>query len=337
MTSRDVLDHDLYSIVSHDAIGELATQVYDLASLAFGSYAGVLKPSPAHRAWYVHRPGMDGALSQAALHRGQLVASVFVTVAEMRLGGRLQPVGIVDTVMTHPAHRRRGLARRLLSQAIGAMQARALAASLLYTVPHSMPYRFYQTLGYRPHAPVHCFARLQQAMTQAVRPARAAGAADGAQLMEFLNGHFCQHDGYVPMDEGLWRWRKVDRPDELPADTYLVREGGRLLGCVTACRARIVGARHGSVSYVLSDLAIARQADAQSVLASLLSAVPPGAEALTLSACASDDSNQMLRRAGFVEQGSEVGMLLPLGPRAENDAATPPKCWYVLAESVIGV
>jgi GNAT superfamily N-acetyltransferase len=324
-----------YTVRSHAAVGELATQVYDLAHLAFGSYAGVLRPSAAHRAWYVRRPGMDAGLSLAALQRDHLVASVFVTVVSMRLGGRLQPVGVVDTVMTHPAHRGRGLARRLLGEAIAGMRARGLAASLLYTVADSMPYRFYQTLGYRPHAPVRYLRRVHPATAAPALAAYRAGPADQAQIVAFLNVHFSGHDGYVPIDDGLWRWRRVERPGALPAETYCVARNGRLLGCLTLCRAPIVGA--GPASYVLTDLALALKVDAQSALEALLGAVPGGAEVLTLSPRCHDEANRVLSAAGFVETGTEVAMVLPLDRQAEGDLTRPPQRWYVLVESVIGV
>ncbi len=326
-----------YEVVRHRELGEVAGQVYDLTRLAFGSYAGVLQPSEAHRRWYVGRPGMDPDLSQAALYGATLVASVFVTVARVRLGGRLQRLGIVDTVMTHPAHRRRGLARRLMAEAIAGMRARGLAASLLYTVPGSMPYAFYQSLGYRPHAPVHYLRRVQAAPRGPLRGVRTAGPADQGPLTAFLNARLRRYDGYVPMDSALWRWRRASRPAELPADTYIVEEGGRILGCVTACRAPIVASNAGAASYVLTDLAIAPRVDAARVLAALLAPLPPGAEVLTLSASANVRENRLLGEAGFAAQGGEAALVLPLSPAAEEALARPPRRWYVLAESVIGV
>ncbi len=149
-----------YTLVPHRAIGHLAEQIYALTRLAFGSYAGVLVPSPEHRDWYVRRPGMDADLSVAVLCEGRLVSNVFVTVAALRLGGGLLPAGIVDTVMTHPAHRRQGLARWALETAIAGMRDRGLAASLLYTVAGSMPAALYGSLGYRAQAPVRYYRAL---------------------------------------------------------------------------------------------------------------------------------------------------------------------------------
>lgn len=322
--------------VPHSAIGELATQVYDLTRLAFGSYPGVLAPSAAHRAWYVRRPGMDATLSPAIVHGRRLVASAFVTVARMLLGGRLRPVGIVDTVMTHPDYRRQGLARRVLAAAVAGMRARGLAASLLYTVPDSIAYRFYRSLGYRAHAPVHYFRHERAAGGPSVPVAERLLPADEGAVAAFLNAHFAGHDGFVPIDGELWRWRRSQRPPELPAAVYLVRDGHGIRGCVTLCRAPIV-ASTAPASYVLADLAVAAGAHAPETLASLLAPLPAGAEALALSAAGNEAENRLLAAAGFGPQGSEVAMVLPLTSEAERDLAAPPPPWYVLTESVIGV
>ena len=117
-----------YDIVPHADIPDLAGQIHALAAVAFGAYPGVLAPHLAHREWYIRRPGMDRDLSMGILCDGRLVASVFVTQAPVRLGGRPLSLGIVDTVMSHPDHRRQGLARWALSAAVDAMRERVVRA-----------------------------------------------------------------------------------------------------------------------------------------------------------------------------------------------------------------
>lgn len=326
-----------YTITCHAHVNDLSDQVYRLAREAFGQYPGVLRPSARNQAWYVARPGMDRHLSMAALHHGQLVSNVLVTVVNMYLAGRLRSVGVLDTVMTHREHRRRGLARRLLEEAIEGMRARGLAASLLCTLPESMPYRLYQTLGYRPHVTLHYYRREGGDKLLRPYPLHRATESDDARLREFLDARFEGCEGYVPLDDALWAWRRHQRSDDLPAEVWFVEEGDRVLGTLTVCRAPIVGPDHAEVSYVLTDLAISGEADADAVMASLLTAVPVDVETLVISASVNEETNRLLGRWGFTREASEVAMLLPFEPEIEAKVAFPPTRWYVLVESAIGI
>ena len=326
-----------YKILTHSEIGAAAPQVHGLAQLAFGTYPGVLRPSEAHRRWYIRRPGMDPNMSQAALYDGCLVSSVFVTVVKMRLCGSVRLVGIIDTVMTHPSHRRRGLARHLLSRAIADMRACGLAATMLYTMPDTVPFHLYRDLGFTPHAKVHCLSRTSAGESPSGLKARCAKPSDDQALMMLVDGSWRCFEGYVPVDGALWRWRKHDRPRELPAEIACIQEEGRLLGCVTICRAPIVGKEPDSTSYVLTDLALDADCDGETVLQALLGQVPAGEEIRILSAEGNWRINHLLLDAGFVRDGEETAMLLPLRPGATPSSNVSGVPWYVLTESVIGV
>ncbi|MGI5917317.1 MAG: GNAT family N-acetyltransferase [Anaerolineae bacterium] len=333
------MNDDGYRLCAHRDLGDMARQLTDLSRRVFGRYDGVLVPSEAHRLWYARRPGMDGMLSTAVVRDGQVVAGAFVTVADVRLGGTLRRTGIIDTVMTHPDHRRRGLARRVLEAAVDGMRARGLEAGLLYTVIDSMPYRLYESLGFRGHTPVCYMRRIQPIATGRDLPvARRADAADALRLRAFMDAHFGGHDGYLPMDEALWRWRKLNRPPELPAQVWYLETGGRVCGCVTLCPAPVVG--HDEESWVITDLALEDAGDAPAVgaLNALLDAIPAGAEVLTLCPRVERDLLRTLAMCGFEAVGEdEAGMVLPLSPAVESALSTPPPRWYVAVESAIGV
>ena len=103
-----------YRTCTHEDVSDqpgLLQALADLNALTFGKYDGVVVPSRDFMAWYTRRPGMDPRLCQAAFAGERLVASLFVTLLEMRLWGQIVQCAIIDTVMTHPSHRRKGLAR----------------------------------------------------------------------------------------------------------------------------------------------------------------------------------------------------------------------------------
>jgi len=326
-----------YKVVPHAQLGDLATQIYELARLAFGTYPGVLLPSEAHRRWYVQRPGMDRLLSRAVVRDGQLVSNLFVTVTRMRLGGVLQRVGVLDTVMTHPDHRRQGLARRLLAGALDGMRSRGLDAALLYTVRDSMPYHFYRSLGFRSHAPVHYLQRTSPSDRGQNSSVRLAMPREHGAVRRFLNDYHVRHDGYVPIDESLWQWRKVNRPPELPALVYLAETSKQVVGSVTVCRAPIVTEQGASDSYTVTDLALAESSDTDDLLHALLGVVRPGACIRILSADTDRPVYSSLIAAGFARSATEVAMIRPFSESGQRALSRSPAPWYVLAESVIGL
>jgi GNAT superfamily N-acetyltransferase len=327
-----------YDIVPHADIPDLAGQIHALAAVAFGAYPGVLAPHLAHREWYIRRPGMDRDLSMGILCDGRLVASVFVTQAPVRLGGRPLSLGIVDTVMSHPDHRRQGLARWALSAAVDAMRERGLAGSLLYTVEDSMPAHFYESMGYVAHVPVRYYRAPRTARPTGHPSPRPAEQAETYAVIRFLNGALAEHDGYIPVDQPLWQWRRLGRPAALPASTWVIDSPGGYSGSVTACRARVVAAGGGEPACnVLTDLAVAPGADPRATIAALLGAVPGGCEARTLSADTEEPVNAALEELGFSVTAREVAMVLPLSPEAAGATRDRPAHWYALAESVIGV
>ena len=67
-----------------------------------------------------------------------MVSSLFLTLSHIYLEGELTPVGIIDTVMTHPDYRRRGLASALLKEAEKIMAEKECRMGYLYTVPESL-------------------------------------------------------------------------------------------------------------------------------------------------------------------------------------------------------
>ena len=128
---------------------DLVIQLGQLTALAFAEFDGVVQPSPLKTGWYLARPGMDQELSGVAVCEGRIVSNVYVTRLRFPVGGQLLDVGMIDTVMTHPQHRQRGLARRLLKRALSGLRAVGADATMLYTPPGSLPFRIYEKMGFR--------------------------------------------------------------------------------------------------------------------------------------------------------------------------------------------
>ncbi|MBC7314945.1 MAG: GNAT family N-acetyltransferase [Chloroflexi bacterium] len=327
-----------YEIVSHADLGDLARQIYTLTQACFATYPGVIEPSEAHRVWYLRRPGMDAALSSAVLFDGQVVSSVFVTRVMMRLGGELVPVGMVDTVMTHPDHRRRGLASAVLSRALLGMRSEGFAAAALSTLLGSMPYRFYESLGFRLATPMDYLLHLGPDKPK-TRTAEVLSPEEDGQAVAFLNAHFAEHEGYIPYDEPLWRWRKRERPAELPAEHCLLRdERGDIAAFASLCHAPILTGSGTQPVTIFTDLALPENGeDAHLALRAFLGRIPEGRPAGVLVARCNEAEVRLLTACGFQHQYTEAAMILPFWPALEAALARAPKRWYPVVESVIGV
>lgn len=328
-----------YEIVSHSELGDLASRIYDLTAACFAAYPGVIQPMEAHRAWYVRRPGMDTTLSSAALYGGEIVSSVFITRVTMRLGGDLMPVGMVDTVMTHPAHRRRGLASAVLSRAILGMKSEGLAAAALSTLLGSMPYDFYKRLGFRLVTPMDYYQRAQPAGGHLNDRAEALLPETDAQARDFLNAYFAPYDGYIPYDEALWRWRKRERPPELPAEHRLARDGqGEIIAFVSLCHAPIIAQNGAQAVTILTDLALPKDCDRTAqMFEALLAPIPVGQPVGALVPRCNEDEVRLFRAQGFQPIHTEAMMVLPFWPALDAVLERSPDRWYPVVESVIGV
>jgi len=334
-----------YSIRDHSKLGDVSGELAALAKRCFAEYDGVLEPTPDFMAWYLRRPGMTPESCFVALHDDKIVSNVFVTILKLRLGGRLLDVGMVDSVMTHPSHRQRGLARRVLESAIGFMSDRRLDASVLYTVPDQPPYHFYEGLGYRDHVRITFLAREVDEMDSACAPdgrggafaVRRASPSDRDPIIEALNDRYASYDGYAPLGPASWEWRREARPSPLPAGTLVAEGGGELAGLATFAPMRLVAKGQVESSCLITDVVLPPGQAAGPVLEALLGAAPGNVRRVFLSGACNASDNELWRAAGFSPMLGDAAMVLPLSDAGHAALAEPPANWYVLTESVVGI
>lgn len=325
-----------YRLCTHEDVSdqpELLEALVYLNALTFGKYDGVVVPSQEFMSWYTRRPGMDPRLCQAAFAGEKLVASLFVTLSEMRLWGQIVECAIVDTVMTHPLHRRKGLARSLMRRAHAAMEKAGADVSLLNTAqadPPSGPQQLYESLGYRPVELVDRWVT------------RTAGAGGGCALdsvgvgedvRRAMQARLGRRDGWLELDQDLWMWRRAERPPAYAVE--VLRTSEDVLAAV--CTGPLLSRGEQQPYAVLSDFAPSEHADYEEAVRELLSAVPANATATML--CGRSDARlaAALEAVGFERVGTEVVMLKPLTLEAKASMKSTMEEWYVAVESVIGV
>lgn len=325
-----------YRFTTHGEIADKAglhRQLAELEGLTFSHYDAVIEATPSFVDWYTARPGMDARLCQAALCGDDLVGNVFVTVARMRLAGEMVSCGILDTVMTHPAHRRRGLARGVLERAIGAMEEAGVEVSLLNTAwaePAAVPQRMYESLGYRVYTSVDRYVR--RAPQNGGEEAAAPMAPDEA-AREGFSAAFGERSGWLELDECLWRWHRVDRPSEYPNRICRTPDGG--MGVL--CTGRLLVDGMPRPYTVLSDIAPSEHGAMGRALRSMMAAAPREAPITVLCPRTDDVLGETLKGTGFEVAGAEVAMLRPIAAASARLLEQPVGDWYVAVESIIGV
>lgn len=325
-----------YRTCTHEDVSDqpgLLQALADLNALTFGKYDGVVVPSRDFMAWYTRRPGMDPRLCQAAFAGERLVASLFVTLLEMRLWGQIVQCAIIDTVMTHPSHRRKGLARSLMRRAHTAMERAGADVSLLNTAhadPPAGPQQLYEDLGYKPVELVDRWV-IRTAGEGSACALDSVGV--GEDVRRAMQARLGRRDGWLELDQDLWLWRRAERPPAYPAE--VLRTSEDVLAAV--CTGPLLSKGEQQPFAVLSDFAPSEGVECEKALQELLGAVPANATATML--CGRSDAQlaAALAAVGFERVGTEVAMLKPVTLEAKASMKATVEEWYVAVESVIGV
>ncbi|NOZ23142.1 MAG: GNAT family N-acetyltransferase [Planctomycetes bacterium] len=339
-----------YEIKTHAEIGDVLQGVIELARTSFAEYEGVIAVDEAFMRWYLTRPGMRPEHCFAAVHAGHIVSNAFVTITKVQFGGEVLDVGMVDTVMTHPEHRRKGLARKVLTAALDFMRTHDLDASQLYTGADSMPQRFYESLGYREYTRVRYYIQdMQQRLNllavrspnrESARPTgavRACKSDDVPGLRRFLAQSFQDCDGYLPLNDDLWAWRRERRPNSLPTAMYVLTDDhSEIRGTATLASAPLITDGGTEMMTGILDFAAAEET-ANAFFERIVSIAPSKGALVATSGVANEPFNGLCESCGFTCMALEVAMVNPFSDRARSAVASEPAQWYTATESLIGI
>jgi predicted N-acetyltransferase YhbS len=320
-----------YQFASLAEAGRTAADLAPLIRTAFADYEGVVCLDAAYVEWYLRRPGLGAGNAFVCLCGDEVVANVFLTLAPVRLGGDLLTVGILDTVCTHPRHQRKGLARELMARALDHLRAEGAEAAVLFTQPDSVPYGFYDRLGFREHVRIHGFRGVvlpgQTDLPVRIAPAQLA--------RDHVSRCLAHRDGFVELTDALWNWRRRDRPVSLPVECVLVGDGE---GAATAalCRADFVRSGAPNLGLALTDLSVPETVDPAEVIAAIAGARAGPLPLIWLVAECNEREVSAAVSLGLSPL-PECAMVCALSPRGVSALGQPVGAWYTPVESVLGV
>ncbi|MEN3187036.1 MAG: GNAT family N-acetyltransferase [Atribacterota bacterium] len=308
------------------------SELLALHRLCFGQYQGVLPFDESILRWYIQRPGLGLEHTLVMLHGDTIISSLFLTLSAFVVEGTLLPVGIIDTVMTHPLYRGKGLATKLMQEAEAMMRACDCWFGYLYTVPETRQFGLYQNLGYRDFQRVFHLEKEGQAPKIEVTP------FPQEEVRQFLNETLVRYNGFIPFDEALWKWRKVERPAGIPAQVFVHRDSrGKIQGTITLAWGKIVTATGEEEVVYLSDWAGVSKEGKERLLHVALSAAG-NAKVDLLCPVSNLEEWAILQENGFQPTLAESAMLFPLRKEAQTVLQKAlSKNWYPLIESVVGV
>ncbi|MEN6401246.1 MAG: GNAT family N-acetyltransferase [Armatimonadia bacterium] len=319
-----------YRLVTHREVPRLPEQLASLSNLAFSEYEGAPEVDAAFCDWYGRRPGSSLDVCVGALYGDTLVANVLVAIQEVNVGGEFIRCGIVDTVATHPEHRKHGLAHRLMDMAHEIMRQHRAEAAVLYTNPENHPYHFYGRLGYvtRTRAGMLTGERPTAQRAYQVRP---MGEGEEGTVRDLVNARYSRYEGFARLDEALWQWHRVERPASMPAEVVVAERDGRIVGTVALAEVDVLlGGQRERVT-VASDAVYPDTDCLREMLAASKQARITALHGLV------NPEKDDLEALGFTTQVGEVSMVLPFSQRAQALMDQPPGPWYVMVESVVGV
>lgn len=303
-----------------------------LHRMCFGQYEGVLPFDETILRWYIQRPGLGLEHTFVMLYEDTIVSSLFLTLSNFFFEGNLVPVGIIDTVMTHPAHRGKGLATRLMKEAEAMMRVRNCWFGYLYTIPETKQFHLYKRLGYRDFQRVFHLQGRGQGQEEKAQP------SSTKEVQQFLNETLSRYNGFIPFDAALWKWRKEERPQAIPTRIFVSQDHhGKIQGSITATWGRITTTTGLEEVVYLSDWAGVSKEGKEDVLRIALLALG-NTKVDLLCPVVNTEEWTILEENGFQPTLAESAMLLPLRKEAEillQEATS--KIWYPLIESVVGV
>ncbi|RMF05901.1 MAG: GNAT family N-acetyltransferase [Chloroflexi bacterium] len=145
-------------------------------------------------------------------YSGQLVGTTTVFPAKMWLSGVPLDVGAVAGVTVPEAHRRQGIAAKMMESAVVQMHADDFALSVLFPFSH----KYYNKFGYAPVSDLHAYRIAPQniAVTGDSAKVRPFAPDDLPMLRVVYKGQMTWHNGWFTRSNAWWdriieRWTNL--------------------------------------------------------------------------------------------------------------------------------
>jgi hypothetical protein len=165
--------------------------------------------------------------------------------------------------------------------------------------------------------------------------AREATEDEHSAISAMLNDFYAGYEGYSPLTEELWEWRKEERTEETEVRVLVAERNGSIAAtCTTHLALELQAQPYPPM--VISDFAYDQ--DVCGPAEAILSMMPEMTlDDLVCIYDALDPLCWVFDRLGFEKTMAQTSMVLPFSPRAKDAFGQNGGPWYPMIESIIGM
>ncbi len=275
---------------------------------------------------------------------GIIVGSVLVSFHKMQFGNDEFFFGAIDDVATCPVLQRRGIARKLMENAIEFTKSQGADGSVLMADPGGHARILYEKLGYtfktfysinakiinplkfkKQMTPLFPFAPLLYILSLRIKKKKKLENIEFELLKriddEFihkLNMHLKNYSGSNIYDRKYWKWFRIDRPKRSKAINITIRKDNKLIGGGSLLKSRILAIKYHINLFILADLFVDPQLRKEGIgnfILNKLESIAALESPLMLAVTHVNDIflNKMLKENGFFSiQNADLEMINPI-------------------------
>jgi len=324
-------------------------QIIDLFNAAFGRNNFFTPRTVEFWIWrYVKKPGFDPKGIFIAEKEGRIISSVVETIRKAKFGEKTLHLGVIDDVSTQPELWGKGLASKLLGEAIKYAEQKKLDGLALFADPEGNARKIYLSHGFIDAKRFHFYMKI---FDQKELPENKTKKEFDNQNMSFerltqknlkdftekFNRAHTPLEGFYPQSMNELRWSLLEPSKVFPSETWTTKKDGEIIGGGTLRIRKIIAYGTELNSALLENVFTLERNDvstAKTVLLKLLEQARGKGCPIALSIISSncDFESKSLELTGFTKVSDEVEMI-----KCSEFDFTPSakRCWYAPYEHMI--
>jgi GNAT superfamily N-acetyltransferase len=304
-------------------------QIIDLFNAAFGQNNFFTPRTVEFWIWrYLKKPGFDPKGIFLAEKEDRIISSVVETMRKAKFGEKTLHLGVIDDVSTQPELWGKGLASKLLEEAIKYAEQKKLDGLALFADPEGNARKIYLSHGFVDTKRFHFYTKIlyQKEPQENLK-----------DFTEKFNRAYSRFEGFHPLSIDELSWKLLEPSKVFPSETWIAKKEEGIIGGGTLRIRKIIAYGTELNSALLENVFTLDRNDmntAKNVLLKLVDQARAKECPIALSIISSncDFESKLLESTGFAKVSDEVEMI-----RCSEFDFTPSAkhCWYAPYEHMI--